>query len=48
MSNFDGIKKAAKETMGTLADKSMELYRIAEEKTRLCGQTDKAFRGNRR
>ncbi len=35
MSNFDELKKTAKETMETIADRSVELYKIAEEKTRI-------------
>jgi predicted DNA-binding transcriptional regulator len=35
MSSFDEFKKAARETVETIADRSVELYRIAEEKTRL-------------
>jgi hypothetical protein len=35
MTNFDGFKQKAKDTMETIADKSIELYKIAEEKTKL-------------
>ncbi len=35
MSSFDEFKKAAWDTMETIADRSVELYKIAEEKTKL-------------
>ncbi len=36
--NFEDFKKKAKVTMATIADKSVELYKAAEEKTRLLAQ----------
>jgi hypothetical protein len=41
MDNFDDFKKKAKETMETIADKSVELYKIAEEKTKILARTTK-------
>jgi hypothetical protein len=41
MDNFDDFKKKAKETMGTIADRSVELYKIAEEKTKILAKTTK-------
>ena len=41
MSNFNGFKKMAKETMETIADRSAELYRIAEEKTKIIARRTK-------
>jgi hypothetical protein len=41
MANFDEFKKAAKETMGTIADRSVELYKIAEEKTKIIAKRTK-------
>lgn len=41
MDNFDDFKKKAKDTMGTIADKSVELYKIAEEKTKILAKTTK-------
>ena len=35
MANFDELKQKAKDTMETIADKSVELYKIAEEKAKL-------------
>lgn len=41
MNNFDEIKQKAKDTMETIADKSVELYKIAEEKTKVLAKTTK-------
>jgi hypothetical protein len=41
MTNFDEFKQKAKDTMETIADKSVELYKIAEEKTRLFAKITK-------
>lgn len=41
MNNFDDFKKAAKETMETIADKSVEFYKVAEEKTKLMAKKTK-------
>jgi hypothetical protein len=35
MTNFDEFKQIAKDKMETIADRSVELYKIAEEKTKL-------------
>lgn len=41
MNNFEEIKQKAKDTMETIADKSVELYKIAEEKTKVLAKTTK-------
>ena len=41
MSGFDDFKKMAKETMGTIADRSVELYKVAEEKTKVIAKRTK-------
>lgn len=41
MTNFDDFKQLAKDTMDTIADKSIEFYRIAEEKTKLLAKKTK-------
>jgi glutaredoxin 2 len=41
MTNFEEFKQKAKDTMETLADKSIELYKVAEEKTKLLAKTTK-------
>ena len=41
MSNFDDFKKVAKETMETIADRSVELYKVAEEKTKIVAKRTK-------
>lgn len=41
MTNFDEFKQKAKETMETIADRSVELYKIAEEKTKVIAKTTK-------
>ena len=41
MSNFDEFKQKAKDTMETIADKSIELYKVAEERTKLLAKTTK-------
>lgn len=41
MSNFDELKQKAKDTMETIADKSVELYKIAEEKTKIIAKITK-------
>ncbi|UOO36843.1 hypothetical protein IZU99_06025 [Oscillospiraceae bacterium CM] len=41
MTNFDDLKQIAKDTMETIADKSVELYKIAEEKTKVLARTTK-------
>jgi hypothetical protein len=41
MANFDEFKQKAKDTMETIADKSVELYKIAEEKTKLLAKITK-------
>ena len=41
MTNFDELKQKAKDTMETIADKSVELYKLAEEKTRLLAKITK-------
>lgn len=35
MSNFDEFKKVARDTAETIADKSVEFYKFAEEKTKI-------------
>ena len=41
MTNFDEFKQKAMDTMETIADKSVELYKIAEEKARLLAKVTK-------
>lgn len=41
MTNFDEFKQRAKDTMETIADKSIELYKIAEEKTKVLAKITK-------
>jgi hypothetical protein len=41
MTNFDDFKQKAKETVGVIADASVELYKIAEEKTKILAKTAK-------
>jgi hypothetical protein len=41
MANFEELKQKAKDTMETIADKSVELYKAAEEKTRLFAKITK-------
>lgn len=41
MSNFDEFKQKARDTMETIADKSVEFYKIAEEKTKLYAKITK-------
>ena len=41
MSNFEDFKQKAKDTMDTIADRSVELYKIAEEKTKLLARITK-------
>lgn len=41
MNNFDEFKQKAKDTMETIADRSVELYKIAEEKTKVIAKTTK-------
>lgn len=41
MSNFDEFKQKAKDTMETIADRSVELYKIAEEKTKIFAKITK-------
>lgn len=41
MTNFDELKQKAKDTMESIADKSIELYKIAEEKTIIIAKTTK-------
>jgi hypothetical protein len=41
MTNFDDIKQKAKETAGVIADATVELYKIAEEKTKILAKTAK-------
>ena len=41
MTNFDELKQKAKDTMETIADKSVELYKVAEEKARLLAKITK-------
>lgn len=41
MSHFEELKQIAKDTAETIADKSAELYKMAEEKTKLLAKTAK-------
>lgn len=41
MSNFEELKQKAWDTIGTIADKSVELYKAAEEKARLLAKITK-------
>jgi hypothetical protein len=41
MANFDEFKQKARDTMETIADKSVELYKIAEEKTKVLAKMTK-------
>lgn len=41
MANFDEFKQKAKDTMESIADRSVELYKIAEEKTKLFAKITK-------
>ena len=41
MKDFEEFKQVAKETVETIADKSIELYKIAEEKTKLLAKMTK-------
>lgn len=41
MANFEDFKQKAKDTVETIADKSAELYKIAEEKTKLFAKMTK-------
>lgn len=41
MTNFDEFKQKAKDTAGTIADKSVEFYKIAEEKTKIIAKVTK-------
>ncbi|MDR3277218.1 MAG: hypothetical protein LBT12_00445 [Oscillospiraceae bacterium] len=39
--DFDELKQKAKDTVGVIADASVELYKLAEEKTRVFAKTAK-------
>jgi transposase len=41
MSNFEELKQRAKDAVESIADKSIELYKAAEEKTKLLARTTK-------
>lgn len=41
MSNFEEFKQKARDTMETIADKSFEFYKVAEETTKLLAKTTK-------
>lgn len=41
MSNFEEFRQRAKDAVETIADKSIELYKAAEEKTKLLAKTTK-------
>jgi hypothetical protein len=41
MANFDDFKQKAKDTMETIADRSVEFYKIAEEKTKIFAKITK-------
>jgi FtsZ-binding cell division protein ZapB len=41
MANFEELKQKAKDTMETIADRSVEFYKIAEEKTKLYAKITK-------
>ncbi|NLT14574.1 MAG: hypothetical protein GXY05_09555 [Clostridiales bacterium] len=41
MANFEDFKQKAMDTMETIADKSIELYKVAEEKTKLLAKMTK-------
>ena len=41
MSNFEEFKQKAWDTVGTIADRSVELYKVAEEKARLLAKITK-------
>lgn len=41
MANFNELKQKAKDTIETIADKSVELYKVAEEKTKLLAKITK-------
>ncbi|SHH48827.1 hypothetical protein SAMN02745823_00048 [Sporobacter termitidis DSM 10068] len=41
MTTFDDLKQKAKDTMETLADKSVEFYKVAEERTKIFAKITK-------
>ena len=41
MANYDDLKKKAKETLETIADVSVEAYKVAEEKARIIARRTK-------
>jgi len=45
MANYDDFKKRAKDAFGTLADASVEAYKVAEEKARLLAKKAKLNAG---
>jgi hypothetical protein len=45
MSNYDGFKKIAKETLDSIADASVDAYKIAEEKARVLAKKTKLRAG---
>jgi len=45
MANYDEIKKKAKETLDTIADASVDAYKVAEEKARILARKTKLRAG---
>jgi len=45
MAKYDNFKKKAKETLGTIADVSVDAYKIAEEKARVLAKKTKLRAG---
>ncbi|MCL2628269.1 MAG: hypothetical protein FWD44_06210 [Oscillospiraceae bacterium] len=45
MGNYDGFKKKAKETFETIADASVDAYKVAEEKARVLAKKTKLRAG---
>ena len=41
MASFEDLKRKAKDAVGTIADVSVEAYRLAEEKTKILAKTTK-------
>jgi len=45
MANYDDLKKKAKETLDTIADASVDAYKVAEEKARVLAKKTKLRAG---
>ena len=45
MANYDDLKKKAKDALDTLADASVDAYKVAEEKTRILARKTKLRAG---